>query len=123
MRRQSKRKPTVAQRNLARASRQQVAEEKDNFDNIIYQNTFTTDEINSLTRRQMVKILEYQQIDTSMLDNSTVPLRKRLKEIFVQEEASQRSKIFCISRNSEKQKLDAARRKNNEFFLRLDDKN
>ena len=59
MRRQSKRKATVAQRNVARASRQPVAEEKDNFDDIIYQDTFTTDEINSLTRRQMVKILEY----------------------------------------------------------------
>ena len=58
MRRQLKRKPTVAQRNLARASRQQVAEEEDNFDDIIYQDTFTTDEINSLTRIEMLKILE-----------------------------------------------------------------
>ena len=54
----------------------------------------------------MVKIFEYRQIDTSMLDNSTVPLRKRLKEVFVQEEASQRSKNVRISRNLEKQKLD-----------------
>ena len=59
MRPQLKRKATVAQRNVARASCQPVAEEKDNFDDIIYQDTFTTEEINSLTRRQIVKILEY----------------------------------------------------------------
>ena len=37
MRPQLKRKATVAQRNVARASCQPVAEEKDNFDDIIYQ--------------------------------------------------------------------------------------
>ena len=59
MRPQLKRKATVGQSYVARASRQLIAEEKYDFDDIIYQDTFTTDEINSLTRRQMVKILEY----------------------------------------------------------------
>ena len=56
MRPQYKRKATAAQRNVARASCQPVVEEKDNFDDIIYQDTLTTEEINSLMRRQTVKI-------------------------------------------------------------------
>ena len=51
MRPQLKRKATVAQINVARALCQPVTEEKDNLDDIIYQDTFTTEEINSLTRR------------------------------------------------------------------------